>query len=167
MASEAPPDEAPAPSTEMEEAAPPREDALPSETDVARVAALEEEPEAAPDQPAPEGTAPEQPTSGGASRSRKLRPQEAGVRRGTRRTRPSIARLTRVVGGAGAGEVAAVGAVQPTRPHPPKQSSLRRTKLEKSMTTRTSLLTGRVAVAVAVAGGVRRPLRPLTTLWTL
>jgi len=101
----------------------------------------------------------------GSLRSRKLRPRRPAYAR-HRRTRPSIARLTRVVVGAGAGEVAVVGAVQPTRPHPPKQSNLRKTKREKSTTARTSLPTGRVAVAVAGAGGVRRPRRPLTTLRT-
>jgi ribonuclease E len=79
MASEVSPNEAAAPSTEMEEAAPPREDPPPSETDVARVAPLQEEPEAAPDQPAPEGTTPEQPASGEPS-VEEAAPQEAGVR---------------------------------------------------------------------------------------
>jgi ribonuclease E len=57
MAPEAPSDEAPAPSAEAEEAAPAREDALSPETNAVADAALEEEPEPAPDLPAPEETA--------------------------------------------------------------------------------------------------------------
>jgi ribonuclease E len=57
MASEAPSDEAPAPAAETEEAALAREEVLTAETDVVADAALEEEPEPAPDQPEPEETA--------------------------------------------------------------------------------------------------------------
>jgi ribonuclease E len=57
MTSEAPSDGAPAPSAETEEATPAREDAATPETDAVADAALEEEPEPAPDQPAPEESA--------------------------------------------------------------------------------------------------------------
>jgi ribonuclease E len=57
MASEPPSDEAPAAAAETEEAALAREEVLTAETDVVADAALEKEPEPAPDQPEPEETA--------------------------------------------------------------------------------------------------------------
>ena len=109
MASEVSPNEAPAPSTEMEEAAPaPRGRTAFGDRCGTRC-------------PPPKRSLKLRLTNRrlrkpllsnppqGSLRSRKLRPRRRACAR-HRRTRPPIARLTRVVGGAGAGEVAVVGA---------------------------------------------------------
>ena len=79
IASEAPSDEAPAPSAETEEAALAHEDVLTAETDLVADAALEQEPEPAPDLPAPEETALEERAPEEEPSVEEAAPQDEGV----------------------------------------------------------------------------------------
>jgi hypothetical protein len=95
-----------------------------------------------------------------------LRPRQGRkrpLRTRQRKKQPPRPRQARVVGAVDAEEVAVVGAPHPTRPNPPKQSSLRRTKLERSTVAPTSPLRARVAAAAVVADGEKRPHRLQTT----